>query len=66
MLEAKLKICPEVNYKSLKDIVENTGKWNWNIIAQFNTQFHKPEIRPKLGHTFLSRTAISERSQNLK
>jgi len=26
MLEAKLKICPEVNYKSLKDRVENTGK----------------------------------------
>lgn len=26
MLEAKLKICPEVNYKSLKDRIENTGK----------------------------------------
>ena len=35
MLEVKLKICPEVNYKSLKDSVENTGKSNWNIIAQF-------------------------------
>jgi len=28
MLEVKLKICPQVNYKSLKDCVENTGKWN--------------------------------------
>ena len=66
MLEVKLKICPEVNYKSLKDSVENTGKSNWNIIAQFTTQFHKPDIRPKLGHTFLSRTASSQGSQYLK
>lgn len=34
MLEAKLKICPDVNYKSLKDCIENTGIWNWIIIAQ--------------------------------
>ena len=33
MLEAKLKICPDVNYKNLKDCIENTGKWNWSIIA---------------------------------
>ena len=40
MLEAKLNICPDVNYKSLKDRIENTGKWNRNIIAQ------KVNLRP--------------------
>lgn len=28
MLEAKLNICPQVDFKSLKDSIENTGKYN--------------------------------------